>query len=230
MPGVRPICSSSSLRGGPSSNSKHDYEDAAFKAKAGSTTEEDQGSSDRQDANSDAAQESLLQTRKRHSKFLHSNWQSMIYLKRCSLNAALSYIQLSDTTEDEELCKTSEPQLPIETGRLRPHTSAPEVDTEIPEDSSARNFFACARLKKIYTGELEQPQRSINKPRGWLRYSTSAFKWPLFKPFLRPLTCKPILEEHVSFLITLTSGYLLRIFFDILFYIIFCSCSLGHTK
>lgn len=221
MPGIRPICSSSSLRGGPSSNSKHDYEDAAFKAKAGSTTEEDQCSSDRQDANSDAVQESLLQTRKRHSKFLHSNWQSMIYLKRCSLNAALSYIQLSDTTEDEELCKTSEPQLPIETGRLRPHTSALEVDTEIPEDSSARNFFACARLKKIYTGELEQPQRSISKPRGWLRYSTSAFKWPLFKPFLRPLTCKPILEEHVSFLITLTSGYLLRIFFDILFYVIF---------
>lgn len=224
VPSVRPVFSSSSLQSGPFTDSKKNYENITAKSKTGDVPGEDRCTASRPNTDSDAAQESLIQTHERHNKFLHSKWRSMIYLKRCSLNAALSYIQLSDTTEDEEAYETSGSWSPIEVERLVSYPPAPApvsaTDAEIPESSSARSFFSCARLKRISNGEPEHIHKSTGGRYKWL-YSISTSMRPFLKFLLRPLICKSLVEEHVSLLTTLTSGYLLRIFFDVLFYAMF---------
>lgn len=218
---VHPVFSSSSLQGTHSNDNRHTNDDAIVKSKADYTLEENQSSTNAKTINCEPAQETLFQTRERHNKFLHSKWRSMIYLKRCSLNAALSYIQLSDTTEDEEMYETSESRSPTETERPVTYRQGIRVDGEHQETSITNNFFSCARLKRISNEESECHNWSLDKPGGWIYNSISTNKKALLQFLLRPMACKSIVEEHVSLFTTFTSGYLLRSFFDMLFYIIF---------
>ena len=224
VPSVLPVFSSSSLQSGPFTDNKKNHENITAKSNTGCVPGEDRCMGSRQNTDSDAAQESLIQTHERHNKFLHSKWRSMIYLKRCSLNAALSYIQLSDTTEDEEAYEMSGSWSPIEAERLAayPPVTAPisTNDAEIPESSSTHSFFSCARLKRISNGEPEHIHKSTGGCYKWF-YSNPSSMRPFLKFLLRPLICKSLVEEHVSLLTTITSGYLLRIFFDVLFYAMF---------